>query len=100
MRTLPKPEQRHLKYDVFSGIILLPSKSQMKNFILSLWYRYKDWEYERKCIKHLGMKPTKIYLSQRDFDSLQERLSEPPKFNQNLYDLMNRKSPFEDEYND
>ena len=97
MRTLPKLEQRHLKYDVFSGIMPLPSKSQMKNFILSLWYRYKDWEYERKCIKHLGMKPTKIYLSQKDFDSLQARLSEPPKFNQGLSDLLSRKAPWDDE---
>jgi hypothetical protein len=71
------------------------------NYLYYLWYRYKDWEYERKCIKHLGMKPTKIYLSQRDFDALQARLAEPPKFNQGLSDLLNRKSPWDDgEYDD
>ena len=69
----------------------------MKNFILSLWYRYKDWDYERKCLKHLGMKPTKIYLSQEDFDALQQRLAEPPKFNQKLYDLMQKKSPWDED---
>ena len=41
--------------------------------------------------------PERIVLSQRDFDSLQQRLAEPPKFNQGLSDLLNRKSPFDDE---
>jgi hypothetical protein len=99
MRALPKPEQRHLKYYVFSGIIPLPSKSKMKNFILFLWYRYKDWEYDRKCIKHLGMKPTKIYLSQKDFDSLQELLNAPPdpKVMERFREILNRPSPWSDE---
>lgn len=69
----------------------------MRNFILSLWYKYKEWDYERKCLKHLGMKPTKIYLSQENFDALQVRLSEPPKFNQKLYDLMQKKSPWDED---
>ena len=71
----------------------------MRNFILSLWYRYKEWEYERKCIKHLGMKPTKIYLSQDDFDNLQKRLAEPPdpKVVERFREIMNRKSPWNDE---
>ena len=41
--------------------------------------------------------PERIVLSQRDFDALQERLSEPPKFNQSLSDLLNRKAPWDDE---
>jgi hypothetical protein len=69
----------------------------IRNYILSLWYRYKNWQYEQKCIKYFGARPTKIYLSQTDFDALQKRLAEPPKFNQNLYDLMNRKSPWDED---
>ena len=82
----------------FSGIIPLPSKFKMKNFIFSLWYRYKDWEYERKCIKHLGMKPTKIYLSQEDFDALVERLELPSEATmESIKRLVNRKAPWEEE---
>ena len=63
---------------------------------------YHDIQYEYEFSKVWGKnaKIEKIVLSQRDFDALQARFSEPPKFNQGLYDLMNRKSPFEDEYDD
>jgi hypothetical protein len=49
----------------------------MKNFFLNLWYDYKEWRYNRLCMKHLGMKPTKMYLSQRDYDELVRRINEP-----------------------
>lgn len=77
----------------------LPSKFKMKNFIFSLWYRYKDWKYERKCIKHLGMKPTKIYLSQEDFDALVEKLNQPPnpKAVERLTEILNKKPPWSEE---
>ena len=68
----------------------------MKNFFLNLWYDYKEWRYERLCMKHLGMKPTKMYLSQRDYDELVRRINEKPKFNQKIYDLMSKKSPWDD----
>jgi len=41
----------------------------------TLWYKYKEWRFERKCIKHLGIKPTKIYLSPEDYDALVEQLN-------------------------
>lgn len=50
----------------------------MKNFLFNLWYNYKHWQYERKCIKYFGAKPETIYLSQEDFEALQKRLAEPP----------------------
>ena len=70
-----------------------------KNFWCSLNRGYHDTEYKYHFEKVWGKnaKPERIVLSQRDFDSLQARLSEPPKFNQGLSDLMNRKSPFDDE---
>ena len=68
----------------------------MKNFFLNLWYGYKSWRYNRLCMKHLGMKPTKMYLSQRDYDELVRRINEKPKFNQKLYDLMSKESPWDD----
>lgn len=67
----------------------------MRNFILSLWYKYKSWQYERKCIKYFGAKPEKIYLSAEDFDELQKRLSEPPKYNENLAKLLQKPAPWE-----
>ena len=41
--------------------------------------------------------PERILLSPTDFDALQRRLAEPPKFNQGLYDLLSRKCPWDDE---
>jgi len=70
----------------------------MKNFIISLWFKYKEWEYERKCLKHFGVKPTKIMLSQQDFDSLVEKLSAPPdpEVQKRLRELLNRRAPWSD----
>jgi len=67
----------------------------MKHFILSLWYKYKSWQYERKCIKYFGAKPEKIYLSAEDFDALQKRLSEPPKYNARLAEILRGTPPWE-----
>lgn len=50
----------------------------MKNFLWSLWYRYKEWRWERKCIKHLGMKPTKMYVTKEQYDALMEVINAPP----------------------
>jgi hypothetical protein len=70
----------------------------MVRFVLSLWYKYKSWRYERKCIKHLGMKPQKIYLSKENFDALVERLNEPPDpaIVERVKEIMSRKAPWED----
>ena len=49
------------------------------NFLRSLWYRYKEWRYERKCLKHLGMKPQKMYVSKEAYDALVEAINKPPE---------------------
>ncbi len=69
----------------------------MKNFLLNLWYNYKTWRYERKCIKYFGAKPETIYLSARDFDTLIQRMNEPldPAVAERIKDLMNRKPPWD-----
>ncbi len=69
----------------------------MVNFILSLWYRYKSWRWERKCIKHLGMKPEKVYLSKENFDALVERLNQPPDpaTIESIKRVMERKAPWD-----
>lgn len=71
----------------------------MRNFLLSLWYRYKSWRYERKCIKYFGAKPETIYVSPETYDHLVERLSQPPDPEQieSLRKLLQRKSPWEKE---
>lgn len=71
----------------------------MRNFFLSLWYKYKEWNYERKCIKYFGVKPERIVLSQEDFDSLLKRLEEPskPEEIENLKKLMTRNPPWSEE---
>jgi len=67
----------------------------MRNFFLSLWYKYKSWRYERKCIKHLGMKPETIYVSQRDYDALVEKINNPdPEQIESLRKLIQRPSPW------
>ncbi len=72
----------------------------MRNFFLSLWYKYKSWRYERKCIKYFGAKPETIYVSQEDYDELVQRINEPsdPKVVEKLKKLMNRKSPWDNDY--
>jgi hypothetical protein len=71
----------------------------MKNFLLTLWYKYKSWQYERKCIKHLGMKPQKMYVSQEAYDKLIEIINRPPdpEVVEKLKKLMNRKAPWDEE---
>ena len=70
----------------------------MKNFFLNLYYKYKSWRYERKCIKYFGAKPEKIYLSQRDYDELVRRINEKPdsKVMERFRELMARRSPWDD----
>jgi hypothetical protein len=68
----------------------------MKNFIQSLWGRYKRWQWNRKCIKYFGCKPETIYLSKDDYDCLVDRLNEPPEYNENLAKLLQKKSPWEE----
>ena len=71
----------------------------MKNFLLSLWYKWKEYQYERKCIKYFGAKPETIYVSQEDYDALVERLSQPPDPEQieSLKRILNRKPPWNEE---
>jgi hypothetical protein len=73
--------------------------SQMKNFLLSLWYKYKEWEeweFERKCLKHLGMKPQKMYVSKETYDFLIEKINNPdPKQIESLRKLLQRPSLWE-----
>jgi uncharacterized protein (DUF1778 family) len=50
-----------------------------------------------KWMTYFGAKPQTIYVSQEAYDELVERLNEKPKFNQKLYDLMSKKSPWDEE---
>jgi hypothetical protein len=69
------------------------------NFLLSLWYRYKEWRFERKCIKYLGMKPQKMYVSQETYDALVDRLNEPPdqEVQKRFREILNRRSPWNED---
>jgi hypothetical protein len=70
----------------------------MRNFLLSLWYNYKHWRWERKCIKYFGAKPETIYLSQRDYDALVERINNPdPEQIESLRKLLQRKTLWDKE---
>jgi hypothetical protein len=69
----------------------------MRNFFLSLWYKWKNYQYERKCIKYFGAKPEKIYLSQRDYDALVEKINTPdPEQIESLRKLLNRRAPWDE----
>ena len=69
----------------------------MKNFLLNLWYDYKEWRYERLCMKHLGMKPTKMYVSKEDYDELVRRINEKPdpKALESIRKLLDRRAPWD-----
>jgi len=70
----------------------------MRNFLMTLWYKYKSWRYERKCIKHLGMKPEKMYVSKETYDFLIEKINNPdPEQIESLRKLLQRKSPWNEE---
>ena len=71
----------------------------MRNLLLSLWYKYKDWQYERKCLKHLGMKPQKVYVSKEAYDALVERLSAPPdpEVQKRFREILNRRARWDEE---
>ena len=72
---------------------------EMKNFLWSLWYRYNEWRYERKCIKHLGMKPQKMYVSKETYDFLIEKINNPdPEQIKSLKRILNRRAPWDDDY--
>jgi hypothetical protein len=70
----------------------------MKNFFLSLWFKYKSWQYERKCLKYFGAKPETIYVSAEDYDSLVKRLNEPPdpEAMERIKKIMERLPPWKD----
>jgi hypothetical protein len=53
------------------------------------------WEFEKFWGK--GAKPEKIVLPAEDFDALVERLNEPPKYNEKIAKLLQRKAPWDDE---
>jgi hypothetical protein len=70
----------------------------MKNFFLSFWYKYKSWQYERKCLKYFGAKPETIYVSAEDYDSLLKRLNEPPdpEAMKRIKEIMEKVTPWKD----
>jgi len=64
------------------------------SFWISINRGYVDMEYKYEFEKFWGKgaKPEKIVLPAKDFDALVERLNEPPKYNENLAKLLQRKS--------
>ena len=54
-----------------------------------------QWEFEAYWGK--GSKPETIYVSQEAYDKLQEMIAEPPKPIPALTELLNRKTPFEND---
>ncbi len=68
------------------------------NFLLTLWYKYKDWRYERKCIKYFGAKPEKVYVSKEAYDELVRRINEPPDPTvvERLKQIMSKPAPWDD----
>lgn len=68
------------------------------NFLWSLWYRFQDWRFERKCLKHLGIKPTKMYVSQEAYDALTKAINKPPDPEKvkRLREIMNKPAPWDE----
>jgi hypothetical protein len=70
----------------------------MRNFFVSLWYDYKHWRYERRCLKYFGAKPQKMYVSKEAYDELVRRINEPPdpKVMERFKEIINRKAPWDE----
>ena len=68
------------------------------NFLLSLWYKFQEWRYERKCLKHLGIKPTKMYVSKEAYNTLMEAINNPPDPEkvERLREIMNKPAPWDE----
>ena len=69
----------------------------MIDFFLNLLYKYRDWRFERKCLRHLGMKPQKMYVSKEQYDALVEIINRPPdpKVQESIRKLLERKAPWD-----
>lgn len=52
------------------------------------------WEFEQFWGKG-SYPPEKIILSAEDYDSLVERLDEPPQYNENIAKVLQRKAPWD-----
>jgi len=65
---------------------------------LSLWYDYKHWRYERRCLKYFGAKPETIYISKEAYDEIQKKLNEPPdpKSIEKIKQLLERRAPWDE----
>lgn len=71
---------------------------EMKNFLLTLWYNYKNWRWEQKCLKYFGAKPEKVYVSKETYDFLIEKINNPdPEQIESLRKLLNRKALWSEE---
>ena len=70
-----------------------------RSFWSSLNGGWLDMNYQWAFETYWGVeaKSTTTYVSQEDYDKLQEMIAEPPKPIPGLIDLMNRKSPFEND---
>lgn len=70
---------------------------KIKYWFWNLWYKYKSWRFERKCIKHLGMKPTTEYVTKEQYDALVEIINRPPdpKVQESIRKLLERKAPWD-----
>jgi hypothetical protein len=71
----------------------------MRNFLLTLWYKWKEYQYERKCIKYFGAKPETIYVSQEAYDALREAINAPPdpKVVERFREILNKKALWDEE---
>ena len=69
----------------------------MKNFFLSLWFKYKNWQFERRCVKYFGAKPETIYVSAEDYDAMVKKINEPPdpEVMERIRKIMERIPPWE-----
>ncbi len=59
---------------------------------------YSQMVEDDKWMTYFGAKPEKIYVSQEDYDELVRRINEPPQYNENLAKLLQRKAPWDDDY--
>lgn len=69
------------------------------DFWLSINRGYDDMQYQWEFEKFWGKntKPETIVLSQENYDSLVEKLNEPPQYDKRIAKILQRKTPWSEE---
>ena len=91
---------RHTSFGFWFRLIIhrdyqLDDRFLYQDFWNSINFGQTQMIEDAKWLEYFGAKPETIYVSQEAYDELVRRINEPPKYNENLAKLLQRKSPWD-----